>query len=306
MSDPALVVMAAGIGSRYGGLKQIEPVGPNGEIIIEYSIYDALRAGFAEVVFIITKDIEEAFRARVGRTVEERCATTYVFQSLKDIPEGFEVPQDRRKPWGTAHAVLSCKDVVGVPFAAINADDFYGRASFQSLCSYLRQAQDHSGMYDYCMVGYTLENTLTEHGHVARGICTVNQDGFLVEVHERTRIEKFGEIVQYTEDGRTWVEIPGDSIASMNMWGFTPSVFWELEARFPHFLQENSGNIQRAEFFLPDVVNDLLEEKKATVRVLPTQERWFGVTYQQDKPTVKQAVRDLIQRGVYPANLWGQ
>jgi len=304
MPKPTLVVLAAGIGSRYGGLKQIEPLGPNGEIIIDYSIYDALNAGFGKVVFVIKQDIEEALRERVGKTIEKRCETAYVFQRIGDVPEGFEAPPDRQKPWGTAHATLSCKNVVHSPFAVINADDFYGRSSYQTLCDYLKNAQDRGGVYDYSMVGYVLENTLTEHGHVARGVCTVDQDGFLVEIHERTRIEKFGEISKYTEGGEHWVEIPKGSIVSMNMWGVTPSLFSELEARFPRFLQKNSDNIQKAEYFLPDVVDDLLKETRATVKVLSTNERWYGVTYQQDKPRVKQAIRDLIRRGVYPENLW--
>jgi len=305
MSKPTLVVMAAGIGSRYGGLKQIDPVGPNGEIIIDYSIYDALNAGFGKVVFVIKKDIEKAFRERVGKTIEKQCETTYVFQKSEDVPEGFEVPPGRQKPWGTGHATLSCRNVVHSPFAVINADDFYGRSSYQTLCDYLRRARDRDGAYDYCMMGYVLGNTLTEHGHVARGVCTVSQDGYLVEIHERRRIEKSGESVQYTEDGETWIEIPGESVVSMNMWGFTPRLFPELEARFRHFLRENRDNIQKAEYFLPDVVGDLIRENKARVRVLSTNERWFGVTYKQDKPRVKQAIRDLIRRGVYPENLWG-
>lgn len=304
MPKPTLVVLAAGIGSRYGGLKQIEPLGPNGEIIIDYSIYDALNAGFGKVVFVIKQDIEEALRERVGKTIEKRCETAYVFQRIGDVPEGFEAPPDRQKPWGTAHATLSSKNVVHSPFAVINADDFYGRSSYKTLCDYLKNAQDRGGVYDYSMVGYVLENTLTEHGHVARGVCTVDQDGFLVEIHERTRIEKFGEISKYTEGGEHWVEIPKESIVSMNMWGFTPSLFSELEARFPRFLQKNSDSIQKAEYFLPDVVDDLLKETRATVKVLSTNERWYGVTYQQDKPRVKQAIRDLIRRGVYPENLW--
>jgi hypothetical protein len=241
----------------------------------------------------------------VGRTIEKRCETTYVFQKLEDVPAGFKVPPGRQKPWGTGHATLSCRNVVHSPFAVINADDFYGRSSYQTLCDYLRSAQDRDGVYNYCMVGYVLKSTLTEHGHVARGVCTVDEDGFLVGIRERTRIEKFGEIVIYTEDGKTWIEIPGESVVSTNMWGFTPSPFSELEARFPQFLQENSDNIQKAEYFLPNVVGDLLKEKKVTVKVLATNERWLGVTYQQDKPGVKQAIRDLIRRGVYPDNLWG-
>ena len=305
MSKPTLVVMAAGIGSRYGGLKQIDPVGSNGEVIIDYSIYDALNAGFGKVVFVIEKDIEEAFRERVRRTIEKRCETTYVFQKIEDVPEGFEVPPGRQKPWGTGHATLICKDVVHSPFAVINADDFYGRSSYQILCNHLKDARDRDGVYDYCMIGYVLENTLTEHGHVARGVCTVSQDGHLAEIHERRWIEKFGEIAKYTEDSENWIEIPKRSVVSMNMWGFTPSLFSELEARFPQFLQKNSDNMQKVEYFLPDVIGDLLKEKKVAVKVLSTNERWFGVTYQQDKPRVKQAVRDLVRQGVYPENLWG-
>jgi hypothetical protein len=305
MSKPTLVVMAAGIGSRYGGLKQIDPIGPNGEIIIDYSIYDALNAGFGKVVFVIKEDVKEAFREKVGKTIEKRCETTYVFQKIENVPEGFEVPPGRRKPWGTGHATLSCRNVVHSPFAMINADDFYGRSSYQTLCDYLKNARDRDEVYDYCMIGYVLESTLTEHGHVARGVCTVSQGGYLAEIHERRRIEKFGEIAKYTEDGENWIEIPEGSVASMNIWGFTPSLFSELEARFPQFLQKNSDRIQKAEYFLPDVVGDLLKEKRATVKVLATNERWFGVTYQQDKPRVKRAIGDLIRRGVYPENLWG-
>jgi dTDP-glucose pyrophosphorylase len=305
MSKPTLVVMAAGIGSRYGGLKQIDSVGPNGEIIIDYSIYDALNAGFGKVVFVIKEEIQEAFRKRVGKTIEKQCEATYVFQKIENVPEGFEVPSGRQKPWGTGHATLSCRNVVHSPFAVINADDFYGRSSYQTLCDYLQNARDRHDVYDYCMIGYVLESTLTEHGHVARGVCKVSQDGYLAEIHERRRIEKCGEITKYTEDGENWIEIPKGSVASLNMWGFTPSLFSELGARFPRFLQKNSHSIKKAEYFLPDVVGDLLKEKKATVKVLATNERWFGVTYQQDKPRVKQAIRDLIRRGVYPENLWG-
>jgi len=305
MSKPTLVVMAAGIGSRYGGPKQIDPVGPNGEIIIDYSIYDALNVGFGKVVFVIKKDIEGAFRERVGKTIEKQCETTYVFQKIEDVPEGFEVPPGRQKPWGTGHATLSCRNVVHSPFAVINADDFYGRSSYQILYDYLKNARDRDDVYHYCMVGYVLESTLAGYGHVARGVCTVNQDGFLVEIHERRRIKKLGERAQYTEDGANWIEIPKGSVASMNMWGFTPSLFSELEARFPQFLQKNSDNIQKVEYFLPDVIGDLLKEKKATVKVLATNERWFGVTHQQDKPRVERAIGDLIRRGVYPENLWG-
>jgi NDP-sugar pyrophosphorylase family protein len=303
MLQPSLVVLAAGIGSRYGGLKQTDPVGPNGELILDYSVYDALRAGFERVVFVINRDIEEAFRERVGKTIENQCDTVYVFQQLDDVPAGFRVPS-RQKPWGTAHATFACRNVVDRPFAVINADDFYGRSSYQALGDDLRQARDRDGFYDYCMVGFVLENTLTEHGHVSRGVCTVDEKGFLVEIRERTRVQRFGQTVKYSPDGKTWIEIQEGSIASLNAWGFTPSLFPELEARFSRFLQDSGPNLENAEFYLPVVVGDLVREGKARVRILPTEERWIGVTYQEDKPKVKQAVEELIRQDVYPENLW--
>jgi NDP-sugar pyrophosphorylase family protein len=306
MEKPTLVVLAAGIGSRYGGLKQIEPVGPQGELIIDYSIYDALRAGFGQVVFVIKEDLERAFRQRVGRNVEKRCETAYLFQRLDDLPTGFEIPSDRKKPWGTAHATLICKEIVHTPFAVINADDFYGRSAYQALSQYLSSARDDDGLYDFCMVGYPVENTLSDHGHVARGVCTVDQDGYLSEIHERTRVVKFGEGARYTEDGEHWIDIPRGDTVSMNTWGFTPSLFTELEGRFRRFLQENQANPLQPEFFLPEVVGALIREGRARVRVLPSSDRWFGVTYPQDKPVVQQAIRDLVRQGVYPEDLWGE
>jgi NDP-sugar pyrophosphorylase family protein len=301
--SPTLVVLAAGIGSRYGGLKQIDPVGPHGEIILDYSLYDALRAGFGKVVFVIREEIEAPFRDRVGRSIEERCETVYVLQR-KDLPAGFEVPADRQKPWGTAHATLMCKDAVDTPFAVINADDFYGCSTFEALGDYLRRAQDRDGLYDYCLVGYLLANTLSEHGHVARGICVVGQDGTLLEIRERTHIQRFGQTIKYAEDDETWVEIAGSTPVSLNMWGFTPSLFAELDARFLKFVRESRDNILKAEFFLPDVVGDLVQEGRAMVRVLPTNEGWFGITYPQDKPRVQQAIQGLIRQGIYPDRLW--
>lgn len=305
MSKPALVVMAAGMGSRYGGLKQLDPIGPHGEIILDYSVYDALRAGYERIVFVIKEQIEDAFRDKVGRTIEKHCDTAYVFQHLADVPEGYALPPDRVKPWGTAHAAMSARRVVDVPLAVINADDFYGRSSFQVLGDYLRTARDVDGVYDCCMVGFRLDNTLTDHGHVARGVCTVDERGHLLGVRERTRIQRFGDSARYTEDGDTWIEIPGETTVSLNMWGFTPSLFAELEARFLPFLEGNADNILKAEYFLPEAVGGLVREGKATVKVLSTDERWFGVTYKADKPVVEQAVRELIRRGVYPENLWG-
>lgn len=302
---PTLIVMAAGIGSRYGGLKQVDPIGPNGEMILDYAVYDALRAGFGKVVFLIRKDIEDIFREKIGRTVEKHVPTVYAFQDIHDIPAGFSIPPERVKPWGTGHAVLSCKGLVDAPFAVINADDYYGPGAFQVLADYLKNASDPpGGPYDYSMVGYILCNTLSEHGTVARGVCNVTPEGYLSGVTERTRIQEIDDQVRYTEDGADWIPISAHTIVSMNMFGFTPSFMGELESRFPVFLQHNAGNLQKVEFFLPSVVNQLLEENKARVRVLPTGEKWFGVTYPADRAYVQQAIGELIRRGIYPRNLW--
>jgi UDP-glucose 4-epimerase len=302
--SPALVVMAAGMGNRYGGLKQMEAVGPTGELIIDYSAYDALVAGFGKIVFVIRHEMEEMFRDRVGRRVERWCETAYVRQSLSDVPAGLEVPPARQKPWGTGHAVLCCKGVVDAPFGVVNADDFYGRSSFRILHRFLTGARDRSGRYEYGMVGYLLENTLTEHGHVSRGICAVDADQSLVEIRETLRVQKAGDAVKSSQDGRRWITIPKDSVVSMNMWGFTPSVFDELEARFERFLTENQGELDRGEFYLPKVVGELVAEEKALVKVLPTQEQWFGVTYRQDLAHTRSSIAALIAAGQYPARLW--
>jgi UTP-glucose-1-phosphate uridylyltransferase len=304
MKKPALVVMAAGMGSRYGGLKQIDPIGPNGEIIIDYSIYDAVKAGFGKVVFIIKKEIEEAFREKIGNKLEKLIDIDYVYQKLEDVPAGFQIPLERKKPWGTGHAVMSCRNMVDTPFAVINADDFYGSTSFKVAHDYLVNAKDDNGIYQYCMVGFILENTLTEHGYVARGVCTADSDGHLSEIHERTKIMKFGNETKYTEDDVNWVVIPEGSIVSMNLWGFTPSIFKELETHFPEFLEKSKDNPLKAEYFLPSVVDRLIVENKAKVKVLISKERWYGVTYQEDKPLVKEAVRNLIKQGLYPERLW--
>lgn len=306
MGKPTLVVLAAGIGSRFGALKQLDPVGPNGELIVDYSIYDALRAGFGQVVFVINQEFEEAFRHRIGRNIEKRCDTRYAFQRLDDLPDGFEVHAGRLKPWGTGHATLSCRQVVHTSFAVINADDLYGRSAFLALCEHLTLAQDGSPPDNYCMVGYPIENTLSEHGHVARGVCTISAAGYLQEIHERTRIEELGEAARYTEDGQTWIGIPKGTPVSMNMWGFTPSLFQELAAQFPRFLRENHASLVNAEFYLPQVVGELIRQNRATVRVLPSNEQWFGITYQEDKPRVEKAIRSLIRQGVYPENLWAE
>ena len=304
MAEPALIVMAAGIGSRYGGLKQIEPVGPYGEIILDYSVFDAMKAGFGKVVFVINRKIESDFRARIEQTIGRHCQTEYVFQELDNLPVGCQVPAERIKPWGTAHAVLSCREVVEGSFAVINADDFYGRSAYHSLARFLQGTDPKDSGYSYCMVGYQLEKTLTEHGYVSRGICSVDQEGYLLEVRERTHIEKVGETIRYTENDKDWVDIPADSVASMNIWGFNQDLFMELEARFERFLLENQENIEKAEYFLPEVVNQLLAEKLASVQVLPTGERWFGVTYHEDVELVRLAMKDEIEKVEYPAKLW--
>ena len=305
MSDPTLLVLAAGIGSRYGGLKQADPVGPNGELIIHYSVYDALRAGFGKVVFLIRRDIEEAFRERVGHDVERQVDVTYAFQELGNLPPGFAIPEGRVKPWGTGHAVLCCRDAVTTNFAAINADDFYGAESYRVLAGYLKSAQDTAGAHQYSMVGYVLSNTLSEHGHVARGVCQVGPDGYLQAIKERLHIEPFADGVKFQEEDGSWTPVSAESVVSMNMWGFTPSFFDELAAHFPRFLAQSAANPLKAEFLLPDIVGELVQEGHTRVKVLPTPERWFGVTYQADRPRVQVAVRDLIAQGKYPSRLWG-
>lgn len=300
---PTLIVMAAGMGSRYGGLKQIDPVGPSGESILEYSVYDALLAGFGSVVFVIKEEIEQAFRQTVGRNVEAHCATSYVFQRLEDLPHGFSVPPDRRKPWGTAQAVLCCRDVVHTPFAVINADDFYGRASFQLLSDYLSAQNSTQLDHDYCMIGYVLDNTLSDHGHVSRGVCTVDDNGHLVSIQELKMIQRQGNIARNTVDGETWTEIPITSVVSMNMWGFTTNLFGQLDERFVLYLQRHGDRLD-GEYLLPEVIAGLIKDRLARVKVLPTADRWLGITYRHDKPLVQRALQDLTNRGVYPANLW--
>jgi hypothetical protein len=296
--------MAAGIGSRYGGLKQIDPVGPSGEIIIDYSIYDALRAGFGKIVFIVRRDIEEVFREKIGRNIERRAEVAYVFQELSDLPAGFRVPEGRTKPWGTGHAVLSCREAVGENFGVINADDFYGSGSYKILADFLRSAADAGGKGDYGLVGYTLWNTLSDHGHVARGVCAADAAGFLTEIHERTRIQKFGAEARFSEDdGKSWTTVQREAPVSMNMWGFTPGYIENLARRFPAWLKAN-GTAAKTEFYVPVTVGEMVREGLARVKVLPTPERWFGVTYREDAPTVKTAVLELVRRGLYPERLW--
>jgi len=298
-----LIVLAAGIGRRYGGPKQIEPIGPSGEILLDYSVYDALDAGFQKVVFVIRREIEAAFRRKVGRTIERHCDTRYAYQDMTCIPEGFTVPHNRQKPWGTAHAVLICRDMIDVPFGVINADDFYGRGAFQQLADFLNNVEDEKAIVG-CAIGYPVENTLTDHGSVARGVCKVDSDGSLVRIDERRNVQRFEKTVKASDDGEHWIEVPRGTPVSMNMWGFSPSLFVELEARFRQFLGQDSRTLETAEYWLPEVVNDLVQEGRAHITVIPTCEQWLGVTHPEDRSTVQQGIRDLIARGIYPEDLW--
>lgn len=301
--EPIIVVMAAGMGSRYGGLKQIDPVGKYGEILMDYALYDAKRAGFKRVVFIIKPEMEAEFHEIIGRRMEKQMEVSYAFQKNDSLPQGFSVPEGRTKPWGTGHAILSCSGIVDAPFAVINADDFYGEESFDRIYRFLSEEREDSTL-QFAMVGYILENTLTENGHVARGICEV-KDGFLTEITERTRIEKHGTTVEYTQDGETWNALDPQSIVSMNLWGFTPAILEKLKVDFVDFLTEAlQTNPLKAEYFLPSVVNGLLKSKEATVRVLTSRDRWYGMTYHEDKPHVCAAIQEMIDTGKYPENLW--
>ena len=306
MTKPVLVVMAAGMGSRYGGLKQIDPVGNHGQLIIDYSIYDAKRAGFETVVFVIKHEIEEDFKAAIGDRMSKIINVKYAYQELTDLPEGYSVPEGRTKPFGTAHAILAARNVVDGPFAVVNADDYYGPEAFKTIYDYLSQNPDQPGCYEFAMVGYLLGNTVTEHGHVARGVCVEDENNYLVSVTERTRIEKEGADARFTEDdGATWTALPGDTIVSMNLWGLTAGFMKETEVRFPAFLDKAlAENPLKAEFFLPSVISELIAEGTARAKVLRSTDKWYGVTYQADKPVVVAAIAEKTAAGVYPDNLW--
>ena len=286
------------MGSRYGGLKQIDPVGPEGETIIDYSIFDAMRAGFGKLVFVIRHDIEGAFREAIGARFEKRLPVEYVFQELNKLPEGFSVPPNRTKPWGTGQAILMAEKVIREPFAAINADDFYGAASFRVLAEHLR-----SGSPDYAMVGFTLRNTLSEFGSVARGACQVGPDGYLLGVRELTKIEKDGTGAKCTDASGAVQRLTGDEPVSMNMWGFTTSLFPHLREQLIEFLKRH-GQEEKSEIYIPLVVNDLVSARKERCQVLRTTDAWFGVTYREDRPFVVEGIRGLIARGDYPKKLW--
>ncbi len=306
MKKPVLVVMAAGMGSRYGGLKQIDPVGTQGEAILDYSLYDAHLAGFETAVIIIKEAIREDFMATVGKRLE-KCPMEirYAYQEITKLPEGFAPPADRVKPWGTSHAILCAKEAIdGAPFAAINADDYYGRSAFQTIFDYLTHNADDDKL-NFCMVGYRLDKTVTDHGSVARGVCTADGQGYLTEVVERLRIEKYQGGIHFTLDGENWTDLAPDTIVSMNMWGFTPGFLDALEARFPAFLEKAlAENPLKGEYLLPNQVSALLHSGKARVRVLTSPDKWYGVTYAADKPLVQAAIREMTDGGKYPDGLW--
>ncbi len=305
MKKPVLVIMAAGMGSRYGGLKQIDPIDKQGQIIMDYSIFDAKKAGFEKIVVIIKEVNEKDFREAIGNRLSDHIEVEYVYQNITNIPEGFEVPEGRQKPWGTGHAILSCIDVVDGPFAVINADDYYGREAFQLIYDYLTTHEDDE-KYRYTMVGYQLKNTVTEHGHVSRGVCEIDEQGHMISITERTRIEKHGEEIAFTDDdGKTWNNLHEDTVVSMNMWGFSASALQELKARFPEFLEQGiKSNPLKCEYFLPSVVSDLLKEEKATVEILTSTDKWYGVTYKEDKPMIESAIEGMKVEGKYPELLW--
>ena len=303
MEKPVLVIMAAGMGSRYGGLKQIDAVDEQGHIIIDFSIFDAIKAGFQKIIFIIKKEIEEDFKEVIGERIAKLIDVEYVYQEINKVPETFVIPEGRVKPWGTGHAILCCKEKIHGPFAVINADDFYGREAFVKIYEFLNAVEKENL---YSMVGYQLKNTLTEHGSVARGVCNVSEEGFLTEITERTRIEKSTECAKfYVSETDTWEEISFDSTVSMNLWGFQANIIEELEKEFTSFLtKEVPHNPEKSEFFLPTVVQHMIEKDRVQVKVLHSKDQWFGVTYKEDKEVVLNEIAKLKEQGVYPTNLW--
>ncbi len=299
---PILVIMAAGMGSRFGGLKQITPVDDAGHLLLDFAIYDAVRAGFGKVVCVIKPELERDFDDMIARRLRDKVDLVYAYQTLDRLPAGYRVPEGRQKPWGTGHAVLCAKDEIDAPFCVINADDFYGRSAFADIAAFLSK---HSESNAHAMVGYRVENTLTENGSVARGVCDVDENGFLRGVVERTRIEPTAGGAQFTEDGETFTFIPAGTNVSMNMWGFQPSMMREIEARFAPWLDALlPENPLKCEYFLPLIPNQLLAERAATFRVLPTHEKWYGVTYANDLPVLKAALSRMRADGAYPEALW--
>jgi hypothetical protein len=302
MDGLTLAVMAAGVGSRYGGLKQVEPIGPNGEWIIDYSVFDALRSGFERVVFVVREEIEAGFRERFDRTLGGACRVDYVIQSLDDLPAGFAPPAGRAKPWGTGPAVWSCRGVIDGPFGVINADDFYGKEAFESLAGFLGRGDCRAA--NHALVGYELSKTLTEHGSVTRGVCRVDEHGFLLEIVERHRVEERNGVVTSSEDGETRIVLPSNTTVSMNMWGFDARFVAELSRRLPEFLADHAGDLDSAEFLLPEVIGSLIAKGMARVRVLATDGAWFGVTFREDVRRARLEMAERIEGGHYPARLW--
>lgn len=298
---PTLLVMAAGLGSRYGGIKQIAPVGPGGEAILEYSVYDALRAGFEKIVFVIRKDLEKDFNEVFGNKFRNRAEIEFVFQELGKIPEGFIIPEGRIKPWGTGHAVLMAKDVVKTPFAAINADDYYGIDAFNNMANFLKKQENFNT--EFAMVGYLLGNTMSEHGSVSRGLCSVDRQKMLLNVTEYTKICYTRNGIEDIADETKKIQLKGEDVVSMNFWGFTPAFFTSLEKLFSLFLQDNINNL-KSEFYIPSVVDALIKSGQARVKVLNSNDAWFGITYPEDKPLVQQKLRELTDKGIYPESLW--
>lgn len=303
--EPILVIMAAGMGSRFGGLKQIEPISEKGEIILDFSLYDAFMAGFKKAIFVIKRENEEDFRTLIDNGAAKYMEVDYAFQQLDDLPDGYRVPEGREKPWGTAHAVMAARHLADGPIAVINADDYYGPGAFQTIYDFLEGACDGE-KYSYCMVGYDIENTLTENGFVSRGVCKTSEQGFLTEITERTKLQwKDGKIVYTEDDGKTWKTLPKGTTVSMNFWGFTPSMMKEMEAGFPAALDKIlAENPLKGEYFLPVVVDRLLREGKAEVKVLKSRDRWYGVTYKEDKEGVVSALQSMKDKGEYPDKLW--
>ena len=300
-----LVILAAGLGSRYGGLKQLDPMTDGGSFIIDFSVYDAIRAGFDRVVFIIKEENLELFRETIGNRIAQKIKVEYAFQKIDDLPKGFAVPEGRVKPWGTGHAVYCVRDLVKDNFAVINADDFYGRDTFVQLAKHLLAVDSDADFAHHCMVGFRLGNTLTENGTVSRGHCSVSVDGMLQGVVERTKIKKTDDGAAYLDDnGETWVDLSSDSIVSMNCWGFTPAVFARLESGLASFLSNLGGNPQKAEYYLPAAVDEQRKDGACDVKVYPTQSRWYGVTYAEDKASVKASIAQMIADGEYPEQMW--
>lgn len=300
---PTLLILAAGIGSRYGGVKQMDQIGPSGEAIIDYSIYDAIRAGFGKVVFVINRKIEKDFKEVFEKKLKGKIQTEYVLQEITDVPQDYEIHPERKKPWGTAHAVLVAKEKISEAFAVINADDFYGAGAYELMAEFFNSIDPQSNRY--AMVAYQLGKTLSEHGSVSRGICSIDNEGFLRDVVEHTKIEKLNNNIGFRDEKGNWDMLPESTWVSMNFWGFTPGIFNYLEKGFDAFIRANAHD-PKAEFFIPSVVSDLIDRMEATFRVLKSRDQWFGITYREDKAATVENIRELIDNGAYPADLWKQ